>query len=386
MNTLNFFIELTSCLINGFKLSDEIKEKASFQLFKDAFLLARKHDLGHLFYVAAESLGVLPIGNDENENEFLKAAEKVKYRAIARYVGLDFEVNHINNVLNSACIKHIFLKGTELRSLYPEPWMRTSCDIDVLVHREDLKNAISSLTQEEYICKSGVQFHDVSLFHGMTHLELHHNIMEAVDSMDKVLSQVWNYVIPYDSYQMKMYDSFFVFHQIAHLAYHFTHGGSGFRPFIDIWLLEKQGYDHKEVEELCKKAGINKFYKRIIALNQVLFSGECCTDDDEKIIEYILGIGKYGELEGANELVVRNTGRIKRALHYIFVPYKELVVIYPYAKYRFLVPFYQIRRWIDRIFVQKKRHHAMQKIKKMRRYSKETIKKMRELLIIAGLE
>jgi hypothetical protein len=48
------------------------------------------------------------------------------------------EFERICLVLEKAKIPHIPLKGSVLRKLYKEPWLRTSCDIDILVQEETL--------------------------------------------------------------------------------------------------------------------------------------------------------------------------------------------------------------------------------------------------------
>ena len=43
------------------------------------------------------------------------------------------------NVLNSAQIPFVPLKGSVIKNLYPDKWMRSSCDTDILVHENDLE-------------------------------------------------------------------------------------------------------------------------------------------------------------------------------------------------------------------------------------------------------
>ncbi len=55
------------------------------------------------------------------------------------------------------------LKGSVIRNMYPEPWMRTSCDIDILVEKSSLdvaKKAVQAIGFEY----KGMGSHDISLF------------------------------------------------------------------------------------------------------------------------------------------------------------------------------------------------------------------------------
>ena len=84
------------------------------------------------------------------------------------------------------------LKGVVIRELYPEPWMRTSCDTDILVHRKDLKKAENVLINELEFVKQDESVYDVTLrsINGVT-VELHYDLIEENPSKDsyKVLKK-----------------------------------------------------------------------------------------------------------------------------------------------------------------------------------------------------
>ena len=64
-------------------------------------------------------------------------------------------------------------KGAVFCKYYPEEWMRTSCDIDVLVRRDGLDGAVAWLTKRYGYVEKERATHDVSLY-SMTgiHVEL----------------------------------------------------------------------------------------------------------------------------------------------------------------------------------------------------------------------
>ena len=51
------------------------------------------------------------------------------------------------NALEKAQIPFVPLKGSVIRKYYPEAWMRTSSDIDVLVHKEDVEKTTDNSQQ-----------------------------------------------------------------------------------------------------------------------------------------------------------------------------------------------------------------------------------------------
>ena len=71
--------------------------------------------------------------------------------ALYRYEQKKYVKEQIEKVLDRENIEHIFLKGATLCNYYPEPWMRTSCDIDVLVKREDHQKVVNRLLINNFI-------------------------------------------------------------------------------------------------------------------------------------------------------------------------------------------------------------------------------------------
>ena len=70
------------------------------------------------------------------------------------------------------------LKGSVLRASYPQDWMRTSCDIDILVHREDLERAVELLVEKKQYRREVTNLCDVSLYAPSgVHLELHYDLV-----------------------------------------------------------------------------------------------------------------------------------------------------------------------------------------------------------------
>ena len=160
--------------------------------------------------------------------------------AVYRLEKLNYELTKLCGALEQAEIPFIPLKGSVLRQYYPEPWMRTSCDIDVLVHEENLKRTISYLTEHLGYSYESQSSHDVSLFSkNGNRIELHYDILgdNVIDSVETVLKTIWDVVEKSDNkrYQYKLPDEMFYFYHIAHMAKHFVSTGScGIRPFLDI--------------------------------------------------------------------------------------------------------------------------------------------------------
>ena len=126
----------------GAELSQEIKNLIKIDLLQPLFKLSKRHDLAHLIGDALYKNRLLP-ENSEVKKRFLQE----RSMAVYRYEQIQYEFEQICSVLEEERIPFVPLKGSVIRNLYPQPWMRTSCDIDVLVKKKDLSLAIGGIVR-----------------------------------------------------------------------------------------------------------------------------------------------------------------------------------------------------------------------------------------------
>lgn len=307
--------------------------------------IARAHDVEHLVAFALKKNGLL-----KPEDSF---AEKSIFKAVYRYERLNFVLDELSDALETAGIPFIPLKGSVLRKYYPEPWMRTSCDIDVLVHREDLERAIEYLSRTLGYVEKWRDARDVSLFTpGGVHIELHFDLVEegCANNAIKVLERVWDNVSLCEKsiFRYEMSDAFFYFYHIAHMAKHFETGGCGIRPFIDLWILDHmENADFSARDALLSRGGLWKFAEVSRTLSNVWFGSEEQNDISFQMQEYLLHGGVYGSSDNRVALQQKKRGgRLGYFLSRVFAPYDKLKRYYPILeKHRWLIPFMQVRRW-----------------------------------------
>lgn len=344
-------MHLIGCEIRG-----EVAEKLGDDILSDEFLtalykLSKSHDMAHVVGSALAASGQLP------QSEIGKKFEKQTFMSVFRYERLNYEYGQICSVLEKNGISYVPLKGSVVRDYYPKPWMRTSCDIDILVYEDEIEKAVSALCKSlSYTADEERHYHDISLFSNSgIHLELHFSILEAMDNIDKMLVKVWEHCRPETDggYKHLQTNEYFIFHHIAHMSYHFIHGGCGIKPFADLYLLlEKMNFDDSVVQEYCDECGIGKFYTQVKKLARVWFGGEEHDEITRQMEEYLLSGGVYGSKK--NTVVVsqvKRGGKLKYMFSRIWMPFEQLKAKYPsLEKHKWLAPFYQIRRWFGVIF------------------------------------
>ena len=320
---------------------------------KALYTLAKRHEVAHIAANAAIRCALLP------ESEKAKAVfEKECFTTLYRYKDLCTTLAELKELLEGNAIVHIPLKGSVLRDLYPTPWMRNSCDIDILVREADIPRAKELLLAAGYTSYSATA-HDVSFDSPRgVHLELHFRLLEdgVSDTMQRVLTDVWSHATPKAGalYEHVLSDDFFYYYHIAHMAKHYLHGGCGIRPFLDLWMLRHRiFFDEERRNALLKAGGLLSFAKAAESLSEVWFGEESHTPITEKMEAFVLSGGVYGSEENRITVgQVRRGGKLGYALSRIFLPYHTIKYHYPVLqKHKWLLPFCEVRRWCKLIFL-----------------------------------
>lgn len=348
MNTKSIFFGLLRAEICAEQLPQAVKAALTPECVKSIYALAKGHDLAHLIGDTLVKNKLLP-----DEPELRMQLTKAVYAAVYRYEQARGESERLIAALEGAGIPFVLLKGAVIRELYPEPWMRTSCDIDVLVHEEDLEQAITVFTSELGYKNEGRGYHDVSLFSpGGVHVELHYTLLDELyfPEARKIAADVWSSVSPVrdGSVQMQMSDEMYYFYHILHMANHFYTGGCGIRPFIDLWILDRRKeHDTERTEMLLKAGGLLTFTRAAQALAEVWLAGQEHTTLTRRMEAFILSGGMYGAVENkAAVQQVRKGGRLRTVLSKVFLPYGLLKGHYPVLqRHKWLMPFCQVVRW-----------------------------------------
>lgn len=341
--TIELFFSLLRSAIRGEELTKEEKENFSEERLSKCMQLADMHDLGHLIAYSLKKNGLSV--NADIERKIFKAAY--------RYEQLNYEYEQICLTLENVKILFIPLKGSILRRYYPEPWMRTSCDVDILVHKEDLDKAVKALVTELEYDEKEKMMHDVSLYtQGGNHIELHFDLVEEGRANNAIatLSAVWENVSLKEgcSYFYEMTDEFFYFYHIAHMAKHFETGGCGIRPFIDLWILDNIDCANKESrDKLLAESGLLTFTNVARKLSAAWLNRDEADTLTLQMQDFILRGGVYGSYDNRVVLQQKNKGgKTGYILSRAFLPFSQLKRLYPILeKHPWLTPFMHIRRW-----------------------------------------
>lgn len=345
MDTAQLLFWLIRVAVCGEAPTQELQNACTPEALEQVFTLASRHDLAHLAGQGASKLQ-LP------DSEPLQKCKSSAMQAFMRHARQEYAYQSVCSLLEQAAVPFIPLKGSVLRSFYPEGWMRTSCDMDILVHEEDLSRAQPALEAHgwKYWTKS---FHDLSfLSSDGVHLELHFNTIEdyVSEAGRQIMETIWQEAqpLPEKQFHMSISDPLFYYYHMAHMAKHIKDGGCGIRAFLDIWVLNhRMEFDPAARQALLAKGKLTAFAKGAEALAEIWFSGANMDERSQIFQDFILSGGTYGTMQNRVSLQQKQKGgKLKFALGRIFQPYDILKLQFPVVqKHKWLAPIFQIVRW-----------------------------------------
>lgn len=288
-------------------------------LIPTLYAMAYRHELAHL---VAYGLGTGCCLSGGFQERLLEAHYRYERYAHA--------YEELSQRFEKEKLPFVPLKGQVLREFYPEPWMRTGCDLDLLVRQEDLERAGKLLESDMGYGPKAISGHDISFISGDgVRVELHHTLIEG----NEVLRDIWDHCA-----QGQMEPEYLYLYHIAHAAKHLRHGGCGIRPVLDLWLMERQGITCADA--LLEQCGLLTFAKALSRLSRCWFETGQVEEALRPLHCYILQGGIFGTAQSVEAL--RRDFDKKR----LFISKKELEYAYPILRKRgWLLPVCQLRRW-----------------------------------------
>ncbi len=352
---VKIIMQLIGSEVFGNKLSVTDEICFTDKLLIEMLILARNHNIAQLVASA-----LLKSGNIENSPQKGLFLNEI-YSAVYSQEKMNETSREVYAILDKEKIAYIPLKGAVVRGLYPEPWMRTSGDIDILVQEKDRQSAINAILNHGGYELKKESTYDVSFVSpNGTLLELHHKLF-ADKKLAKKIPDVWiSAKCEEDSdYRYKLSDDIFCYYHILHMAKHFENGGCGIRFFVDLHLIEQTyNLDSYEIKKLLKKSGLSVFSHYARRLCAVWFDGQKHNEETSQMEKYIIDGGVFGTKK--TKIISqqqRTGGKRQYFLSKIFVPYSSLRFLYPaLEKYPFLFPFYEVHRWFSFLFGKRRKY------------------------------
>ena len=281
-------------------------------------------------------------------------------------------IENINKMLTEAEVKHLFLKGSRLKKIYPETYMRAMGDIDLLVHPNDMNKVHQVFDLRDIKCISRSTSHDVFEMKNNLKIEIHPSIYRDFnEAYESIFVDAWKYAKHTEDHLFELPHEYELVYLLYHLAKHIHLGGVGIRSILDIGLY-LSAY-HQEINrniliEYLNQSNLYTFFQSMIYLNIKYFNidhleswtaGYTMEEDlYEKITEFFSVSGIHGKGMEFNSFTPRmasnklqHKNKFKFIISVIFPNLESVKGMYPFVRrVPFLLPVGWMFRWVRLIF------------------------------------
>ena len=344
-----YFISLLSSYVNRTSPKGEAVD------FGELFRIAQTNDLGGIIATQLKKVDsqFQPYGDIKSHfNQVLGYTVKNSALRETAYI-------LTKQFLNTLEVKHIFVKGVHIKDYYPDPEMRTSGDIDVIVEPASIEK-LHKAAKEQGIKITNYVSNMLSLKINSVDLEIHADadvMTDYFDSIFEIAEKVGEF-----EYILNEYDE--LLYVLCHLAKHLAYTGAGIRMLLDIDLCIR-GIDAFSIDKfiaLCDKAGVRKTTEVLLSLCNIWFNtpvARLCEIDGELInnlVYVFIDCGSFGyEISNIpTKYLNENNSKAKVLFKMAFPDKRHLKLLYPYYNsHPFLYPIARINRLYDGLFKRK---------------------------------
>lgn len=309
------------------------------------------------------------------------------------YVGLTliqekyfFLQEELTKLFNQYHIPHMYLKGSVLAKLYPDPALRSRGDIDLIVKKEDYDHADQILQANGYhLCNANI-YHHKEYIKNKLMVELHQDLFEKEDLFNSYFDNIFQFAKPdHDDLYLLDHNIHFLY-SLCHLNRHLI-TGEGLRYLLDFYYMQKNwDLNYELLENKMKELKLLTLFKNVnhaiylITNEQFPLMGE----QGQLLIDYMEQKGIHGQIAlnpnvqndfAVSQYAIYHRTKIGYLLDRVFLFNKEeRKTLYPrLSKHRIYYPILLVCRFFYLLFCQLPRFFHVLFTRKKR------IKKIRDM-------
>ena len=351
-NTINQLLALVKSALTG--TGPEVFPDVNWQ---QLYELAAFHSITCLIASAADKI-------DMPTNIRDKIVQDQTF-AIYREANQELMVSKLLDDFETAGIDHMPLKGFILKHMYPSIEMRNMCDVDILIHQEEI-DKIAPIMERNGFSFEKDSPHEFVFASGVVTVELHKSLVPNYNKdLYSYYGDGWRLAKLEDGFKYRYELSFedFYMYNIVHTANHYLNGGTGIRQIADIYVMRKNdtftNADKEYIKRELQKLGLDRFAEILIKLCNVWFGNVSYNEETEQMAKYILNSGVYGikdradrsKIYRASEHGSYGAAKAKGFMKMLFPKREGMVNRYPILREKpQLYPLYIVYRWFDVLF------------------------------------
>lgn len=196
-------------------------------------------------------------------------------------------------------IDYMLLKGSKLKTMYPQPELRIMGDADVLIRIEQRK-AIKKVMETLGFTNTGDSDHEYVWQNQQLYLELHKRLIPSYNrDFYEYFGDGWQFARQQEGCRHAMSPEDELVFLFTHFAKHYRDGGIGCRHVVDLFVCLRSYPELNEeyVRQQLDKLHLLTFYGHICRLLQVWFEDEPGDEVTEYITQFVFSSGSWGAAE-----------------------------------------------------------------------------------------
>ena len=366
-------INIISSVLNGTPLTidNDIDIKSIYRL-------AKAHSLLSIVTSGLEPTEFFKTLPENVQNAFLVH----KMACIRKSISFDCERAQILQKMDELHISYLPLKGVITNKLYPEPGMREFADNDIWYDKAYQKQVIQIFKDRGYEVESVNKcHHDAFTKKPFYNFEMHRTLIDNEPALRRLSDYYDNNLKTLmilddgSDYAHHLNDNDFYVYQIVHGYKHFVHSGNGLRFVMDIYRynqLKGESLDWDYIKGELSKMDLVEFEKKIRDLSIAVFTNATLTEEQDNMLNYILGSGTYGTVENSvhNKMEEAKGSRIKFIWHRLYPGWQWCKKYHPFFACTFIfIPLLIIGRIFKALFV--KRDKAFKELELSKKNEKD---------------
>lgn len=348
---------------------------------------ARLHGLSHLVYKALEYISEI----DKPSTELINELKVDYYRNIQKQIRILADAENILNLFESNKIYVIPMKGYNTKDRYPEEYMRSMGDLDLLTRSKQYKMIHSLLKAKGYDGFIENRKHDQYWGKSKICIEIHRSMVAENSMYSDYYKDIWQRTLKAEGkkYIFKMNAEDEYIFNIVHLIEHLRTSGITIRFILDVYIyITYVELDREYLDNEFRKLKLSKFVSFLENLANEWFSVNTTelsrNEGIDALGKYVLDYGSVKQRKMA-----ANMHTLKGKKHYllesIFPNYKNMISIYPWLNNKkYLLPL----AWVVRGYrsIRGKRGHIKAVINRYKNANRSVQNELKDFYKTIGID
>lgn len=342
-----YFLHLLKC---GLK-SEKPEEPPVGIDFEAIFELAKKQDVENIVFLSIDQL------ENNIDSNLYSIWQEAYYKRMKYSAFQDMALEELIEVFTSKGIDCMPLKGSVIKSYYPNPDLRTMGDIDFLVreqNRQVVRDIMHILGYEDDVLDDG----QVDGFKRgkIDYIEIHYDFSAENHVMHEIFTIDWDKLIPTETehlYQQTFEDLYF--YNVGHYAKNMHNRGMGIRAVVDGYVLWNRMTEEQKQNmlERLEKIELGEFHSKLLQIADILFDDKADDGSTDMLQEYLVSKPTYSSKKDEITMYAvydeANDSNFKYIMRKVFPSANELYQRFDIKHNCFLlIPFL----WLYRVLLQ----------------------------------